>query len=224
MISIDHTAMLAINEWITTSDGTDQAISGYKLFPGNAPSIEVIAHSLAQINRFTGHAVRPYSVAEHSLLVADIVAAMGLDHHAQRLALMHDGHECMCGDASSPVKTAVGTAWMEFEHPLALLIRTAYNLRTPHVAHGKAVRHADLVALATERRDLMAFNPNANLAWSVIDTPGARIAPAPDIRLNTPEREAMTWRDHRDAFLARYRALDALCRQPVWIAQDAPAA
>lgn len=205
--------MNTINEWILTADGRDQPISGTKLFWAKAPSIEVIAHSLAQINRYTGHASRPYSVAEHSLLVADLVAMMGLDHHAQRLALMHDGHECLCGDVASPVKVVVGTAWMECEHPLALQVRTTYNLRTPHIAHGKAVSLADLMALATERRDLLPFDPKRNAAWGVIDQPGAaRIAPVAGISLNTPEREAMAWHQWRDAFLARFRDLDARCK------------
>ena len=216
--------MTPINEWILTADGSDQPISGTKLFWAKAPSIEVIAHSLAQINRYTGHASRPYSVAEHSLLVADLVAMMGLDHHAQRLALLHNAHECLCGDASSPVKVVVGTAWMECEHPLALQVRTTYNLRTAHIAHGKAVRLADLMALATERRDLLPFDPKRNAAWGVIDQPGAaRIEAVAGISLNTPEREDMAWFQWRDAFRARYRALDELCRQPVWTASEATA-
>ncbi|CAN7362539.1 hypothetical protein LJR118_002143 [Acidovorax sp. LjRoot118] len=204
--------MTTVDEWILTSEGTEQPISGFKLLMCKAPRIEVIAHSLAQINRYTGHASRPYSVAEHSLLVADIVASMGLDHHAQRLALMHDAHESLCGDASTPVKVAVGTAWMEFEHPLALLVRTTYHLKAPYAAHGKAVRHADLLALATERRDLMRFDPKVNTPWSVIDQPGARVRPLDGIDLNTPVREAMIWRHHRDAFLARYHDLEARCK------------
>ncbi len=205
--------MTTVDEWILTADGRDQPISGYKLFAAKAPSIEVIAHSLAQINRYTGHASRPYSVAEHSLLVADILAAMGLDHHAQRAGLMHDGHECMCGDAASPVKVVVGLAWAECENPLALLVRTTYGLRSAHTAHGKAVRLADLMALATERRDLLPFDRQRNAAWGAIDQPGAaRIAPVDNIKLNTPEREEMTWRHWRDAFIYRYHALNARCK------------
>lgn len=211
--------MNPIHEEILLSDGKEQPISGFKLFAAKAPSVEVIAHSLAQLNRFTGHAARPYSVAEHSLLVADIVANAGLDHHAQRLALMHDAHECMCGDVNTMVKMVLGILWGEFEHPLALLVRTTYNLRAPHAAHGKAVRQADLVALATERRDLMPFKAGRNRAWSVIDTPGpARVLPLKDIDLANKAREKMPWNAWRDAFIERYYRLDALCRQPVWTA------
>lgn len=77
------------------------------LLPGNTPRIEAIAHSLAQINRF-GHASRPYSVAEHSLLVCEIVKSMGLDCHAQRAALMHDAHEAFTGDVATPHQSRAG--------------------------------------------------------------------------------------------------------------------
>ena len=198
--------------WIVTQDGTDQPITGIHLLAhGKVPRIEVIAHSLAQVNRYTGHATRPYSVAEHSLLVADILAAQGFDHHAQRAGLMHDAHECLSGDAASPVKQALGTAWLEFENPLALLVREQYHLKAAHAAYRGAVKHADLVALATERRDLMLFDPTRNKPWPIIDTPGAVVQPIDSVDLNNSVRVAMTWRHHRDAFLARYRLLTAQC-------------
>lgn len=197
--------------WIVTHSGTDQPIAGTALLLTPVPRIEVIAHSLAQINRYTGHATRPYSVAEHSLLVADILAAQGLDHHAQRAGLMHDAHECLSGDASSPAKWALGAAWLAFENPLALMVRKHYGLQSAHTAYRQAIKHADLVALATERRDLMPYDPAHNQPWPAIDTPGAEIPPIPAVDLNNPARAAMTWRHHRDAFLERYRVLTARC-------------
>ena len=67
--------------WIVTCDGHEASLE----FPTHADyEIERIAHSLAQINRFNGHAARPYSVAEHSLLVLDIAKTkLGLDAHGQ---------------------------------------------------------------------------------------------------------------------------------------------
>ena len=195
--------------WIITADGADQPISGPGLLMTKAPRIEAIAHSLAQINRFTGHANRPYSVAEHSVLVADIIALWGLGPVAQLAALMHDAHECLCGDVVSPVKAAMGVPWMELEHPLALQVRLHHGLQAAHTGYGKCIKDADLVALATERRDLTLFDARSNLAWPVLDTPGAQVPPLATVDLNTPAREAMSWRHHRDAFLQRYRTLQA---------------
>ena len=72
--------------WMLTSQGQVVHLDNPLHNPG-ALSIRAIAHSLACINRFTGHALRPYSVAEHSLLVCDIVdQQMHLGVHAQLAA------------------------------------------------------------------------------------------------------------------------------------------
>ena len=208
--------------WLVTADGTDQPIGGTNLLLAGVPRIEVIAHSLAQINRFTGHASRPYSVAEHSVLVCDILAGMGHGPHAQLAGLMHDAHECVCGDVASPVKWAVGTAWIALENPLALLMRKHYHLQAAYTGNRQHIKRADLIALATERRDLMRFDPTVNLLWPILDTPGAEVLPMEGVDLNNPARTAMSWRHHRDAFLDRYRVLtaqmlDARLQQPAGV-------
>ena len=199
------------SHWIITAHGADQPISGPAAMLGTMPAIEVIAHSLAQINRFTGHAVRPYSVAEHSVLVCDIVAGMGLGPAAQRAALMHDAHECLCGDVASPIKWTLGTAWLSLENPLALLMRKHYGLQAAYTGYRDAIKHADLIALATERRDLTRFDPATNAPWPILDTPGAEVHPLEAADLNNPARVAMSWRHHRDAFIDRYHLLAAQC-------------
>lgn len=196
--------------WLVTAHGQDHHITGPAvLMPGNAPRIEVVAHALAQINRFTGHASRPYSVAEHSLLVCDIVASMGLGCHAQMAALLHDAHEAITGDAASPVKWALGTAWLMFENEHAAAVRAGYHIQSAHATHRADIKRADLIALATERRDLMRYAPGISLPWPILDTPGQEVQPLEGADLNNPARIAMGWRHHRDAFLARYRLLDA---------------
>ena len=203
--------MTALN-WLLTSDGQDHHISGTAvLLPGNTPRIEVIAHSLAQINRFTGHATRPYSVAEHSLLVCEIVKGMGLDCHAQRAALMHDAHEAFTGDVATPIKAALGVDWLAFENVHARMLRHTFHMQCAHVAYHQRIKEADLIALATERRDLMRFDPARNLPWPVLDTPGAVVHPLEAEDLNNPVRTAMSWRHHCDAFIDHYRTLAASC-------------
>lgn len=196
--------------WILTSEGADQPIAGPRVYlPGPAHRIEVIAHSLAQINRYTGHATRPYSVAEHSLLVCRIVASMDLGPTAQLAALMHDAHEAITGDVSSPVKQTLGIAWLGFENLHARMLRQAHGLQTAYTAYGKEIKQADLIALATERRDLTRYDPTHNLRWPAIDTLGAEVHPLEAVDLNNPALTAMTWRHHRDAFLDQHRKLTA---------------
>jgi hypothetical protein len=66
----------------------------------NDYDIEVIAHSLARINRYTGHFVTDcYSVAEHSVLVS-----LAVDPRYALEGLLHDANEAFTGDVSSPLK------------------------------------------------------------------------------------------------------------------------
>lgn len=193
---------------ILTAYGADTVISGPRLVDGYAvPPIAVIAHSLAQINRFAGHTRRPYSVAEHSLLVCDIVAARGLDCHAQMLALLHDAHECLCGDVVTPVKRQLGIAWAIFENPLALAVRNAHGLRCAHTAYSKCVRWADLTALATERRDLTFFDAAHNHPWPDLDNGPRPVLPI-ETDLRSHQRERHTWNDWRAAFIDRFHRLE----------------
>ncbi|MGP1692146.1 MAG: hypothetical protein ACTS6O_06535, partial [Giesbergeria sp.] len=196
--------------YLLTCTGREHILThGYSAGP--APTIAEIAHALAQINRYTGHAARPYSVAEHSLLVCDIVCIGGCDCHAQLAALLHDAHEAFCGDAATPIKVALGGAWAEFERVHERLVQQTFRIESAAKAHHAAIKHADLVALATERRDLLPYDPARHLPWPAIDAPGAAIEPLPGVDLASPIREAMTWRRHRDAFSVRANDLIAKC-------------
>ena len=210
--------------WLLTSTGREHHLGACSaLRPGNTPQIEEIAHALAQINRYTGHAMRPYSVAEHSLLVCEIVKGMGLDCHAQRAALMNDAHKAFTGDVTTPIKAALGVDWLAFENVHARMLRHAFHMQCAHVAYHQRIKEADLIALATERRDLMRFDPARNLPWPVLDTPGAQVHPLEAVALNSPERTAMSWRHHRDAFIDRYTHLAASCSFEAHTTEPTPA-
>jgi hypothetical protein len=161
--------------------------------PDNVPTLREMAHSLAHINRFTGHANRAYSVAEHSLLALLIAKVVFSANSAGQLAVsMHDGHECICGDVSSPVKVALGSAWRQFEGMHEQHIRFHFGLTDLYKEFTPLVKACDRIALATERRDLMVFNPDSNLPWSVIDTHGNRSYAWQGVDLNHPDRVAAT--------------------------------
>lgn len=155
------------------------------------PNLGEIAHSLAHINRFTGHARRAYSVAEHSLLVADMVKRAGLDTRAEICALMHDAHESITGDVASPIKQVLGGAWARFEEAQQHAVLAAYDLVDDMAAYAILVKHYDLKALATERRDLLPFDAATSTPWPLIDTPGEEILPWRDVDLMDEERRHM---------------------------------
>ena len=69
-------------------------------------SIEDIAHSLSFQCRFNGHTKRFYSVAEHSLILRDLVQEeSGIQNLNRRIAAMlHDAAECYLGDITKPAK------------------------------------------------------------------------------------------------------------------------
>lgn len=75
----------------------------------SAVPVDVVAHHLALINRFGGATVRPYSVAEHSLLVVEIMQReLGIRRPDWlMLGLLHDAHESMVGDVTEPIKRAM---------------------------------------------------------------------------------------------------------------------
>lgn len=161
-----------------------------------------IAWALAQLNRYTGHCLRPYSVAEHSLLVCEIAEReLGLDVHGLLAAHMHDAHEAYTGDMHTPGKRAIGSAWFDFERAHHRAVATAFALHAPNSVHHDAIKRADLMALATERRDLL---PPSDTPWSTLQG----IEPIGWVRLNSSERQAMGWEDWRDRWLDRYHELD----------------
>lgn len=108
--------------------------------------VEDIAHALSQIIRFTGHAKVPYSVAQHSLLVAEIAPP---EHRLW--ALLHDASEAYLGDVASPLKTLL-PQYRELEEKFQKVIAGRFGLPWPIP---EEVKHADRVALMTEKRDLL---------------------------------------------------------------------
>lgn len=162
-----------------------------------------IAWGLSQLNRFHGQAQRPYSVAEHSLLVAEIIEReLTTDVHARLAGLMHDAHEFVTQDLATPAKQQIGAPWHAFEQFWERQVRQAYALFTASAAWKAAIKHADLRALATERRDLLICPREEQ--WPVL----IGIEPVEWVDLMAPERRQHDWEFWRDRFLDEYHALD----------------
>lgn len=195
--------------WMITATGRDFHLSGAASL-GNQIDLHDIAHALAQINRYTGHTSRPYSVAEHSLLVADIAAHHGATPMLQFGALMHDAHEAYTGDVSSPVKWALGNAWASFEGGIERTVRRHFKLDGVFASQGHLIKHYDLVALATERRDLTAFDAERNAAWPVLQ--GVQPWHMADLNDNAGMLDWTVW---RDLFVARAEELQGQIRR--WV-------
>ena len=161
-----------------------------------------IAWHLSQLNRFYGSCVRPYSVAEHSLLVSEILERRGLDAHAQMAGLMHDAHEAYCGDLHPQTKQLIGWGWRHHEAMWERAVRTAFWLATAMHVHGDAVHRADQLALAAELRDFKDADERA--VWEAC---GGQAAPE-WVDLLSRERAAVGWEQWRDRFVDRFYELD----------------
>lgn len=187
--------------WILTATGRAIDIAMPSAKPIN---IMDIAWALAQLPRFVGHCRRPYSVAEHSLLVAEIAdREHQLAPDALLCALLHDAHEAYLGDCSSPLKRVLGDAWYAIERRHEAAVRLAFDLHTTLQAR-QIIKHCDLVALATERRDLLPTHTDACTApWA--DLRG--IEPCSWARLNDRQLEQHGWQFWRDRFLDRFHEL-----------------
>jgi uncharacterized protein len=165
-----------------------------------------IAWHLSQINRFTGAAIRPYSVAEHSLLVAEIAEReLHLDVHGLLYAHMHDAHEAFTGDLASPNKPVIGQPWHEFEGRWERVVASTFGLYTARGVHATAVRKADLMALASERVALLHPTPTP---WPVLVAEGINPVGWAVVDLQDPARTTHNWEFWRDRWLDRYHELE----------------
>lgn len=149
--------------------------------------IEDIAHGLAFQCRFNGQTRAFYSVAQHSLLVARLVPS-----RLRLAALLHDAAEAYLGDMVKPLKQCF-PAFSAMEAKVMAIIGKRFGVDT---FTDPAIKRADLIALATEKRDLM---PNSTEPW-----PSLRgLQPSPTRIVPMAPVEA------KEAFLEMYRQLAA---------------
>ena len=126
--------------------------------------IEDIAHGLARLARWNGQTSgdRPYSVAQHSLLVTDICSALKTSWPARwRLAaLLHDAPEYVIGDLISPFKAAVGLDYKGFERRLEAAIHLRFGLPGALPASvEQVIKRADRASAYFEAIQLAGFTP-----------------------------------------------------------------
>lgn len=126
-------------------------------------AIEDIAHGLARVARWNGQTsgAHAFSVAQHSLLVVDIVEHLNADFDATalRAALLHDAPEYVIGDLISPFKSAIGLDYKAFERRLLSAIHLRFHI--PAVLDAtisSAIKDADRIAAYYEATLLAGFS------------------------------------------------------------------
>lgn len=141
---------MAEGNWFPTNSG--------KIVDFDAPDPAVIdwgdvAGALAKMCRFNGHITNFYSVAEHSYRVG-MLMPMGY----QIYGLLHDAAEAYVGDVIRPLKNKIRESYKPIELQWEAAIWTAADLPPPDAAFAETIHTADMVMLATERRDLKVFS------------------------------------------------------------------
>lgn len=127
------------------------------LHPDLAPaSLEDVATALSRTARFNGHTrgEQAYSVAQHSVHVAETLRTWGYSEHVCRAGLFHDAAEALIGDVVTPVKRLLGPAWTRLEKRAQSAVRRRFNISVAF--DHPAIAIADMTLLATEQRDLLA--------------------------------------------------------------------
>lgn len=119
-------------------------------------TIEDIAHGLALQCRYAGQCRDFYSVAEHSLLVSDMV---GEDPLA---ALLHDAAEAFLGDVTRPLKQMLPD-YRRIESQMQHAIQERFGIST---LPNPAIKRADLRVLAAEQHQIM---PAGTDDWALRD-------------------------------------------------------
>ena len=165
--------------------------------------IEDIAHGLAFVARWNGQTFGdyPYSVAEHSLLVEEIYAALNPGGLAKwRLAaLLHDAPEYVIGDMISPVKAAVGPGYGALDERLTAAVHLRFGLPAMLPAPvKKAIKLADKVSAWLEAVQIAGFSRDE--ADKFFGKPDPALVRGLKIRLRPPI-------EVRAEYTARHQAL-----------------
>lgn len=151
-------------------------------------AIEDIAHGLAYQCRFNGQTSAFYSVAQHSLIVASLVP-----DELKFAALLHDAAEAYLGDMVKPLKVLL-PSFSEIEDSVTRIIGECFGV---NLSHNPAIKRADLISLATEKRDLMPYSAEP---WTYLEG----VEPCKEIIRPMPPEEA------KQAFLRRFGVLSQI--------------
>ena len=157
-----------------------QTVNGHAFFPGDPRPADLhlddIALSLAKQCRFNGHCEGFYSVAQHAVVVSELIEEenrrtrdpLTVSMWREVLwGLHHDDGEISTGDIPSQIKQLVPEI-KAIEHPIELAIAQRFCLTYPAP---QIVKWADRKALAMEKRDVMGRRAAGNREQWAKDLP-----------------------------------------------------
>lgn len=137
--------------------------SGRPFYPLNPECNEIwipdIAHALSRSGRFNGHTRVFYSIAQHSVHVAELVEELGGTRDEQLAGLMHDAAEAYVGDVITQVKKLIPAfVALEDRHLKHILGICGLGGSLPEI-----VKQADEMMLVAEAQDLFSVEAFSKL-------------------------------------------------------------
>lgn len=206
-----------IPTWMPRLGGWMVTASGRQVWPLDPRpddfTIEDIAHGLSHICRYGGHCRTFYSVAQHSVLVSQIVEGSTATaptptrfgppneraiRRAALMGLLHDASEAYIGDVVTPLKRGL-TEYQTIERRMMSAIFVQFGFLIGDW-ESDAIKRADRTALITERRDLLTTPFPHGSTWAG-DVAGETPWPV-NIHPQAPEHA-------RALFLERYAELSS---------------
>ena len=149
--------------WIQLTSGGGYDFDEKRLF-GNFDLETDVVQSLC-CPRFVNHTSVPYSVAQHSVAVARTILDMTGSRDAAAAGLLHDLHEAVIGDISTPVAVYLDYERVrELKHDVQVAMYARLGIPyelLPERAYKPSIDNADQAALHVERRALMVPEPRA---------------------------------------------------------------
>lgn len=147
--------------------------------------IRDIAHHLSKLDRYNGAGHFPYSVGQHSLLVAQ---ALPREYRLQ--GLLHDATEAYLGDVVSPLKSMLPD-YRRIEGNVMKAICKRFEITFPRP---KIIKKADQAVMAAEMLQVVKWPDLARRP---------ELPPPPKDMAIRP----MPWQEVRDRFLERFQEL-----------------
>lgn len=155
---------------------------------GKDVDIEDIAHHLSHVNRYSGGTRVPYSVCNHSILVAYLMRLNGASIDGQLLGLMHDASEAYINDITSPLKRLLPT-YRDIEANITKVIQRKFML-TEDLEQVELLAQCDHAAFFLEA---------SQLTRRVVKVPVGMVLPTDEMKVLPPE-------EARRVFLTLFKA------------------
>jgi len=115
-----------------------------------------ILHALSHINRYNGHTIQPYSVAQHTLAMVMFMEAKKSRFAATQAALIHDFPEYLLGDITTPLKRLLGPEYdaltMRLENAICKRFDVLDGGRHFRAIYDQSVESVDKMAARSEMK------------------------------------------------------------------------